>query len=163
MEIIRTLFFGTLPTEVLVILGAGLALFVILFLARFGKMLAKVTLVICGLLLAVVVVALLSSQTTATTATTSASVGQAATSAGGLLCAGGLGAVALLAGGAAVLFYIRWRLSEQRRPGLDALRAGRLSYRPHRQTRQRPPAPKIVYLAADHEDDDLADFAGWGW
>lgn len=142
---------------VMIILGAGLVLFVILFLARFGKLLAKVALVICGLLLAAAVAALLfSSQATATTAATSASVGQAATSAGGLLCAGGLGAVALLACGAAGIFYVRWQFDRPRA-------RGRLSHRPNRQTQQRPPAPEIVYLATDYEDDDLADFAGWGW
>lgn len=144
-----------LPVAVLVILGAGLVLFVVLFLARFGKMLAKVALVICGLLLAGAVAALLfSSQATATPAATTASVGQAATSAGGLLCAGGLGAVALLACGAAGVFYVRWQFD---RPRVR----GRLSYRPNRQTQQRPPAPEIVYIeAGGYEDDDLEV---WGW
>ena len=152
-----TLLLGKVPTEILVILGAGLALFVVLFVARFGKALAKVALVICGLLLALVVVALLlSSQATATpAATTSASVGQ--TSAGGLVCAGGLGAVALLSGGAAGVFYVKLRLAERRQPRRrDRPAAGRLSYR---QSQQRP--PEIVYLATD--DDLLADFDGWGW
>ena len=158
-----------LPVAVLVVLAGG-ALVVAVWLAmRFGRIVGLAVLILGILVVAVLGAVALTGQsaanyqisraaTEAAGAAKAASVGQA----GAMLCIGGLGTLALVSAGAAAVFYARWQLADQRRSRLGAPAPGLSSYRPHRQTQQRPPVSEIVYLATDN-DDDLADFARWGW
>lgn len=150
-----------MSVELWVILSGIGAVVLLWLLLRFGRQIARAVIVVgilaVGVIVALALLAQASASRQAAQAATIAATGQAATS---LVLAMGIGALAVVAvgglGGAGV-FWVRWKLAEQRRE--------RIASRQRRVLPEPAPDPPASYVVEDEDIVDLADvdLARWGW